>query len=167
VICLLSNKSHDRSCSGKERYSRNTGKIYVTNDFIPQFFDENTSLPSTVRLNSAKGDSNFHFDAVNNTITVEESGLYFLQFSIQVFAATINQNSLPLKFELQRNGGTIVNSQTSFNNNNFDIDYATSTLMLEELKKGDKIRLVLSGPSPFPAGRVNRLDFASVAIFRA
>src|SRR5690606_7437024 len=119
------------------------GKIYVTNDFIPQFFDQNTSMPSTVSLNSAKGKSHFHFDPVNNTITVKESGFYFLQFSVQVFAAA-GQANLPLKFELQRNGGTLINSQTSFNNNNFDVDYVTSTLLLEKLEKGDKIRLVLS-----------------------
>lgn len=163
---MLSFYSQDHYCSGKEEYPKAPGKIYVTNDYIPQFFDQNTSIPSTVNLNSAKGKSHFHFDPMNNTITVKERGFYFLQFSVQVFAAA-GQANLPLKFELQRNGGTLINSQTSFNNNNFDVDYATSTLLLEELDKGDMIRLVLSGPSPFPQGRVTRLDFASVTIFEA
>ncbi|MBT2689744.1 hypothetical protein J7I93_16270 [Bacillus sp. ISL-47] len=159
---MLTNRS---GCKENNGFTQ-SAKIYTTNDFLAQFIDQNTAIPAVINLNSAKGKSNFDFDPSSNTITVKKDAQYFLQFSVQVFSAAPPSNQ-PLRFELQINGGTIINSQTTFNNNTFDTAYVTSTLLVKELEKGDKIRLVLAAPSPIPSGAVIRMDFASITIFEA
>ncbi|WP_083675356.1 hypothetical protein [Paenibacillus sp. FSL R5-0490] len=76
---MLSFYSQDHWCSGKEDYSKASGKIYVTNDFIPQFYDQNTSIPSTVNLNTLRG--NLIFTLIRRTIRLQLRKEAFIFFS--------------------------------------------------------------------------------------
>jgi hypothetical protein len=141
-------------------------RTYVTNDFIPQFIDQSSTVPVTINFNTAKNAKGITFCPINDILTINDSGIYLMQFSLQVFNATNNPTNPLVKFELRKNGATIVDSQTTFNAEGFDTIYTTSTLVSEHLTKCDQIQLVLSSPKPIPAGLVLRIDFASLTIFK-
>ena len=144
-------------------HGKGTSRLYATNDFLEQFIDSNTILPAVINLNSAAIRDGIKFDAGTDTLLIKEKGIYLLQYSVQVFHAQPPSN-LPLTFSLQLNGGTIINSQTTFTTNTFNTSYVTSTLLAQSLEKGDSIQLVLSAPNPIPNGTVLRIDFASITI---
>ncbi|MDR6554697.1 hypothetical protein [Paenibacillus qinlingensis] len=141
--------------------------IYVTNDFLPQFVDGNSFVPLVVNLNSAQHGCGIVFDPGTDTLTIKKSRLFQCQFTIQLsnvaFPPPSNPNPL-VRFEVRRNGGTLVSSQTNFNANSLDTIYVTSTLFTEYFRFGDKIQLIFAQPAPIPSGSVLRIDFASVTL---
>lgn len=142
-------------------------RIYATNDFLPQFINSSTSVPTIVNFNSAKNAHKLALDALTDTIKVKGHGLYSIQFSLQIANVAFPPPSVPnplVKFELTRNGGVLINSQTSFNVNLSDTTYVTSSLLSQYLDKGDKLQLRLSAPSPIPDGSLLRIDFVSITI---
>lgn len=151
-------------------YHTSARRIYVTNDFLPQFIDANTAIvPVTINLNSTKESEGIYFNPETDQVTIKNRGVYQCQFSIQLsnvaFPPPANPNPL-LKFELQKNGGTIIDTQTSFNANSLDTVYVTSTLLLQTFQRNDKIKLVLTAPNPLPNGTVLRVDFASLTVVK-